>query len=105
MNPMDFLKNFQNVQSKMNEIQGKMKTIRVTGSAGGDMVQIELDGQLTVTKVTISPEAVEPENSGMLEDLVLAAFTDASVKIKEALRNEVSDLTGGMNFPPGFMGM
>ena len=105
MNPMDLFKNFQNIQSKVNEMQDKMQSVKVTGAAGGDMVQIEMNGQLTVTRVSISPEAVDPDDISMLEDLVLAAITDASVKAKEAIRQEMSGLTGGMDIPPGMMGM
>ncbi len=105
MNPMDIFKNFKNIQSRVNEIQDKLQHVKVTGFAGGDMVKVDMNGQMTVTKVTISPDAVNPNDIGMLEDLVLAAITDASVKIKESIRQEMSSLTGGMDLPPGFMGM
>jgi DNA-binding YbaB/EbfC family protein len=104
MNPMDLLKNFQNIQSKVGEMQEKLQGLKVTGTAGGDMVKVEMNGQMTVTRVTISPEAVDPEDLGMLEDLVLAAITDASVKIKETIRQEMSGLTGGIDLPPGILG-
>ena len=68
------------------------------------MVRIEINGQMEVLKVTITPEVVDPEEITMLEDLVLAAFSDASAKIKEKIREEMSSITGGMNLPPGFMG-
>jgi len=105
MNPMDLFKNFQNIQSRINEMQEKMQAVKVTGAAGGDMVRVEMNGQMTVTSVHISPDAVDPEDIGMLEDLVLAAITDASVKVKETIRQEMSGLTGGMDIPPGFLGM
>ena len=105
MNPMDIFKNFQNIQSRVNEIQDKLQNVKVTGFAGGDMVKVDMNGQMTVTKVTISPDAVNPDDIGMLEDLVLAAIIDASLKIKESIRQEMSGLTGGMDLPPGFMGM
>ncbi len=104
MNPFDLLKQFQSLQGKMGEIQEKLKNISVTGSSGGGMVTVEMNGQMTVTKVNISPEVVDPNDVGMLEDLVLAAFTDASIKIKEKLQEELSELTGGLNLPPGFLG-
>ena len=97
-------KNLQNLQSKMGDVQERMQAITSTGSSGGDMVQIEINGQMEVLKVTITPEVVDPEEITMLEDLVLAAFSDASAKIKEKIREEMSSITGGMNLPPGFMG-
>ena len=105
MNPIEFVKNLQNMQSRMGEMQERLGEITVAGSAGGDMVRIEINGQMEVLSVTISPEAVDPDDVGMLQDLVLAAFTDASVKVREKLREEMSSLTGGMNIPPELMGM
>ena len=105
MNPMDLLKNFQNIQSRVTEMQDKLKDVIVTGTAGGDMVQIELNGQMQVRKVHIEKEVVDPNDVEMLQDLILAAFTDAFEKMKEKLREEVSSLTGGMDIPPGLMGM
>jgi nucleoid-associated protein EbfC len=105
MNPMDLLKNFQNIQSRVTEMQEKMKNVTVQGTSGGDMVRIDMNGQMEVTNVSISPEAVDPEDIGMLEDLLLAAFTDGMNKVRETLREEMSDITGGAPMPPGFMGM
>lgn len=105
MNPLDMIKNFQNLQSQMGEMQEKVKLIRVTGSSGGGMVTIEMNGQMTVLNVHIDAEAVDPQDLGMLEDLVQAACIDAAAKVKEKLQEEVSSLTGGMQLPPGFLGM
>jgi len=105
MNPFEMLKNLQSLQSGMQEMQGKLAEINVTGTAGGEMVRVSMNGQMVVTGVTIEPEAVDPEDIGMLEDLVRAAVSDAMAKVKEAIQQEVSSMTGGMPIPPGFMGM
>lgn len=105
MNPMDLMKNFQNIQSKVQEAQQRLKTIRATGSAGGDMVRVEISGEFVVLNVTIAPEVVDPADITMLEDLVRAAFSDAVANIKERVREEMTSLTGGIDIPPGFMGM
>ena len=60
MNPMDLLKNFQNIQSKVAEAQERLQSIRATGSAGGDMVRIEITGEFTVIDVRIAPAVVDP---------------------------------------------
>ncbi|MFP4510879.1 MAG: YbaB/EbfC family nucleoid-associated protein [Spirochaetaceae bacterium] len=104
INPMDFLKNFQNIQSKLAEAQERMKDVTAVGTAGGDMVRITINGQMEVQKVEISPEAVDPDDIGMLQDLVLAAFTNAMEKVKEDIRQHMSSLTGGMDLPPGMFG-
>jgi DNA-binding YbaB/EbfC family protein len=101
---MDILKNMQQLQSRMSEAQSKLKEITVEGSAGGDMVRVERNGEFTVTRVTISPEAVDPDDVEMLQDLVLAAFSDASYKVRERIQQEMSSVTGGLNLPPGLFG-
>lgn len=105
MNPMDLLKNFQNIQSRVSAMQEKMKTIRVTGTAGGDMVRVELSGQMQVHQVTIAPEVVDPADIQMLQDLVRAAITDALAKLKDRMREEMSDATGGLDLPTELFGM
>lgn len=105
MNPMEIFKNLQNLQSRVGEMQDRMKEIVVSGSSGGDMVRIDLNGQMEVQKVTISPEAVDPDDIGMLQDLIFAAFRDAGAKLKEKMKDEMSSITGGLDIPPGFLGM
>jgi DNA-binding YbaB/EbfC family protein len=89
----------------MAEMQSKLKGIRVTGSAGGGMVTVELNGEFGVEKVTISPEAVDPADIRMLEDLVLAAVSDAHTRLKEKLRDEMAQATGIPGLPPGLFGV
>ena len=107
INPFELLKNFGNIQAKMAEVQEKVSSVRALGCAGGDMVKIELNGKFEVLSVAISPEAADGGDLDMLQDLVHAAMSDALYKIKEAVRTEMSALTGGLgiNLPPGFMGM
>jgi DNA-binding YbaB/EbfC family protein len=99
------MKNFGNIQAKMTELQGKLAGVKAAGSAGGDMVRVEINGHFEVLSVYISPEVVSPDDIGVLQDLVRAAMTDALQKIKEAIRAEISTLTGGLPIPPGFMGI
>ena len=103
-NPFEMLKNLQGLQAKMGEMQEKLKSVRVTGSAGGGMVTVELNGDLRAEKVTISPEAVDPSDIRMLEDLVLAATSDALARLKEQLRDEMAQATGIAGLPPGMFG-
>ncbi|MFQ3620329.1 MAG: YbaB/EbfC family nucleoid-associated protein [Spirochaetales bacterium] len=102
INPFELMKNFQSLQTKLNETQEKLKQVRVVGNAGGDMVQVEMNGRFEVLKVHISPESVDLNDLSLLEDLLRAAFSDALYKLKEAIRLEMSDITGGI--PPGFFG-
>ena len=104
-NPFDVFKQLQGLQSRMGEMQEKLKTVRVTGSAGGGMVTVEMNGQMQVEKVIIAPEAVDPLDIPMLQDLVLAAVTDAMDRLKERIREEVSQASGLLGLPPGFLGL
>ena len=104
-NPFEMLKNLQGLQAKMGEMQEKLKSVRVTGSAGGGMVTVELNGDLRAEKVTVSPEAVDPSDIRMLEDLVLAALSDALGRLKEKLRDEMAQTAGLAGLPPGLFGM
>jgi nucleoid-associated protein EbfC len=103
-NPFDMFKQLQGLQSRVGEIQEKLKNVQVTGSAGGGMVTVDMNGQMQVLKVSIAPEAVDPKDVPMLQDLVLAAVTDAMDRLKEKIREEVSQATGMLGLPPGLLG-
>ena len=105
VNPLDLLKNFQNIQARMNEMQQRLGEICVTGSSGGGMVTVEMNGQMVVTGVTIAPEAVDAQEIEMLQDLVLAAVSDALARVKDKMKEEASSVTGGIDLPPGLMGV
>ena len=104
MNPLDIMKNLQNLQSRMGEAQEKMKTLRAEGSSGGDLVKVTVDGTMEAVSVAIDPVAVDPRDVKMLEELVGAAFTDAVRKMRGILQREMSQMAGGLNLPPGFLG-
>jgi len=103
-NPFEMFKQLQGLQSRMGEIQEKLKDIHVTGSAGGGLVTIQMNGQMQVETVTLAPEAVDPRDIPMLQDLILAAMTDAMDRLKEKIRDEVSQATGMLGLPPGMLG-
>jgi DNA-binding YbaB/EbfC family protein len=94
MDPMDILKNLQNLQSQMSGMQDKLKDITAIGSSGGGMVTIEMNGNMEVLQVKIAPEVVDPEDISMLEDLVLAAVKSAMDTVKERVTKEAGNLAG-----------
>jgi len=104
INPFDLLKNAQKIQEQMNGFQDKLADISATGAAGGGLVEIEINGKLELLSVRISPQAIDGGDAEMLQDLIMAAFTDGMTKVKEAISSEVGSMTGGMNIP-GFSGM
>ena len=96
MNPIDLFKNFQELQSKLGATQEKLKNLRAEGSAGGDMVKVVVDGTMEAVSVTIDPIAVDPENIRMLEELITAAFTSATSKMRQVMQQEMTQMVGGM---------
>lgn len=99
INPFELLKNAQKIQESMSELQERLGAVVVIGSAGGGMAEIEMNGRMEVTAVRIAPEAVDPAERELLQDLVKAAFSDATEKAREAIKNEMGALGGAL--PPG----
>jgi DNA-binding YbaB/EbfC family protein len=97
INPFDILKNAQKIQEQMGSFQEKLGGIRVSGSSGGGMVEIEMNGRMEMQAVRISPEAMEDRE--MLQDLIAAAHSNCMEKVREAVNREMGALTG---LPPGF---
>lgn len=102
MNPMDLLKNFQDLQSQMADIQNNLKDVRVTGTSGAGMVEITINGNMKVEKISIAPEIVDPDDVTMLEDLVLGALNSALANLQDALKEKAASVAGGLQFPGGF---
>jgi len=103
-NPLELLKLMQNLKKNVGDMQEKLSEIKVIGTAGGDMVEITLNGNLDVLKVQISPDTINREDSHVLEDLIRAAFSDATKKAKEKMKEEFGFATGGFPLPPGLFG-
>ena len=92
MNPMDIFKNLQNLQSKMEDTQEKMKALRAEGSSGGGLVKVLIDGNMETLAVTIDPVAVDSRDITMLEELIAAAFTDATRKVRTLIHQEMASI-------------
>jgi len=89
----------QKMQENMQKVQQEIAALEVTGSAGGGMVNVTLSGTKECRKVRIDPSVLsDPE---MAEDLVAAAFNDASNRIDAASREKMASATAGMPIPPG----
>ena len=90
------MKQAQAMQAKLAEAQ---KNLRVDGTAGGALVTVTLNGSKELVGLSISKDAMDPEDPSMLEDLILAAFKDASAKAEESMAKVTGGLTGGLNIP------
>lgn len=96
MNLGKFGKQFEDMQKKMARLQDDLKERIVEGTSGGGMVKVMVNGQQEVVNVKIDPEVINPEDKGMLEDLVLAAVNEALRKAREMVAGEMSRIAGGL---------
>ena len=92
----------ETIQTQMGEAQAKLDAIEVQGSAGGGLVTITCTAKGRVKKVSIDDSLVKPDDKGMLEDLVAAAFNDARTKADHASNEEMQKIQGNMGLPAGF---
>ncbi|MBB4264482.1 YbaB/EbfC family nucleoid-associated protein [Roseospira visakhapatnamensis] len=97
----NLMKQAQEMQGKMAAAQEKLQAMEITGSAGGGMVQVVINGKGVMRGLTIDKSIVDPEDKEMLEDLIVAAYNDAREKSEEVMREEMSQVTGGLKLPGG----
>jgi len=95
------MKQAQQMQAKMAELQEQLANTEVMGSSGGGMVQVTLSGKAEARRVTIDPSLMGAEDKEVLEDLLVAAFNDAKAKVEAEMAEKMSELTGGLQLPPG----
>ncbi|MEH7354693.1 YbaB/EbfC family nucleoid-associated protein [Neobacillus drentensis] len=98
-NMQNMMKQMQKMQKKMAEAQEELGQQKIEGTAGGGMVTVIVTGHKEVVDVQIKPEAVDPDDVEMLQDLVLAATNDALKKADELTNNTMGQFTKGMNLP------
>ncbi len=96
INPFDLLKNAQSMQDQVSKMQEELKSISVTGSSGGNIVKITVNGQMEILDIEIDPIAVDPRDVKMLQDLLIAAHRDALSKIKDSLGSKFGPLLGSL---------
>jgi len=95
------MKQAQEMQAKMAELQERLAETEVTGSAAGGMVQVTMNGKGAMRAVRIDPSLIDPAEAQVLEDLIVAAANDAKTKVEQKVAQEMQKLTGGLNLPPG----
>jgi DNA-binding YbaB/EbfC family protein len=101
-NMQQLLQQAQKMQQNIARIQAELEEKEVTASSGGGMVTAVVTGKKLVKSITIKPEAVDPEDVEMLQDLVVAAVNEALGKANEMAEAEMSKATGGMGMPGMF---
>lgn len=97
MNPFEMFKNLGAVQEQLKQAQEKLSEIRATGSAGGNMVQVTLNGKFEIQEIKLDPICVDNRDVPMLQDLIVAAHHDAMSKIQEEIKDRLGPMIG--SFP------
>jgi DNA-binding YbaB/EbfC family protein len=95
----NLLRQAQQMQAKLAKAQEELGKATVEASAGGGAVKVVVTGNQQLLSVKISPEAVDPQDVEMLEDLVLAAVNEGMEKAREMASNQLGAITGGLNIP------
>ncbi|MFA7371873.1 MAG: YbaB/EbfC family nucleoid-associated protein [Sphaerochaetaceae bacterium] len=96
MNPFDLFKNMQTLRTQMEQMQGKLETLRASGSSGGAMVEVVINGKMEVQSIKIEPEVVDPQDVKTLEVLIASAFNAAVENMQEQLKEQAARVaTGG----------
>ena len=97
----DLIAASKKMSEKMKETQETLKKIEVEGISGGDSVKVIMNGEGDLKKITFD-DALLKESKEILEDLLIAAHNDAKFKLRKKTSEEISKVTGGISFPPGF---
>ena len=98
----NLMKQAQQMQSRMQEVQAQLEIVEMTGISGGGLVAVTLNGKGDLKKLKIDPSTMVPDEAEVLEDLIVAAFNDARAKVNAHAEAEMGKLTGGLNLPGGF---
>lgn len=102
MDMKQMMRQAQKMQKELNKAQEEIATMTFEATAGGGMVKAVASGDMSITELTIDPDAVDPEDTEMLQDMIVAAVNEALRGISELSNQRMNSVTGGMNIP-GFM--
>ena len=95
------MKQAQELQGRMADMQAEMERTMIEGRSGGGMVVVTLNGKGDMAHVKIDGSLLKPEEAEILEDLIVAAHNDAKAKVEETMKEKMTSLTGGLPLPPG----
>ena len=99
LDPGNLMRQVQQMQQEVERIQNEVEQQVVTASVGGGAVEVAITGGLEVRAITIQPDAVDPEDVEMLQDLILAAVNEAIQKARAMMADRMAAVTGGMGLP------
>lgn len=97
----EMLKKAQVMQSKMQDMQEDLENLEAEGQSGAGMIQMRVNGKGYIKNLQIDPTLLNPDEVEILEDLIVAAYSDARTKADEMAQEKMAELTQGMNLPGG----
>lgn len=103
MNLGDLMKQAQQMQEQMKQMQEELARKQVTADAGGGMVQATVNGRLELVKLKIDKTKIDPNDTEMLEDVIIAAVHAAQARAADTMKEEMQRMAGGMGIPPGML--
>lgn len=98
---MGMMKQVGQMQARLKEVQEELARAEIEGQSGGGLVRVTVDGKGEVKRVSIDPSLMTPGEAEILEDLIVAAASDARVKADSAMQEKMAEVTGGLPLPPG----
>jgi DNA-binding YbaB/EbfC family protein len=98
---MKMMKQASQLQSKMQQMQQELAEMEVEGQSGGGLVIARINGKFDTRAIKIDPSLLKPEDAEMLEDLIVAALSDAKTKAESQMQAKMQEITGGLPLPPG----
>ena len=99
MNMQQLMKQAQKMQQQLAEAQENLEQVTVDASAGGGMVKVTVNGQMMLESITIDPEAIDPDDVEVLQDMIIAAVNEGVRGVAEIANKQMGAITGGMNIP------
>lgn len=101
LNMGKMMKQVQDMQSKMSQMQAALEVSEFVGQAASGLVVVTLSGKGNMKKVKIDPKAIDPNDIEMTEDMIVAAFNEAKAKLDAHIATETEKAMGGLKLPPG----
>jgi DNA-binding YbaB/EbfC family protein len=98
---MDMMAQAKDLQAKMTQMQDELALMEVQGQAGAGLVQLTLDGKGNLKAIKVDPSLIKPAESEIMEDLIIAAHSDAKAKLEQATAQKMQSMAGDMPLPPG----
>ena len=95
----DFMKQLQQMQGRIAEVQQRLDETVIEASSGGGAVTVKMNAHPSLQEITIKPEVIDPDDAEMLQDLIQAAMNDALEKIRASQMQQLAGLAGGLNLP------